>query len=54
MRTAASVGMATSPITPEKAARITIIHRPEQIAAHLLRPPTVWFRAVWPTEPPTG
>ena len=52
--TAASVGMATSPTTPEKATRMTSIHRPEKIAAHRLRAPTVRLRAVWPTEPPTG
>ncbi len=54
MRIAPSVGMATLATSPEKAARITSIHTPDQISAHRVRAPALLLSAVWPTEPPTG
>jgi hypothetical protein len=54
MRTAASVGNATPPTAPANATRIASIQSPEKIAAHLVRAPAVTFKAVCPTDPPTG
>ena len=33
---------------------MTSIQMPEKIAAHRVVAPELVFRAVWPTEPPTG
>ena len=52
--TAASVGMATVPTTPENASRMIAIQMPAKIAAQRSRAPAATLRAVWPTEPPTG
>ena len=46
--------MATRPTTPESRARISNIHRPEKIDAHLEVAPAERFSAVCPTGPPTG
>ena len=54
IRTAASVGIATCPTTPENATRISSIQIPDQIEAQRLRAPAARFSAVCPTEPPTG
>ena len=54
IRIAASVGIATTPTIPANKARITSIQMPEKIDAHRPRVPALTFRAVWPTEPPTG
>ena len=54
MRMAPRVGTAIFATSPEKMARMTSIHTPDQIAAHRVRPPTVTLSAVWPTEPPTA
>ena len=54
MSTAERVGSATLATTPENAARIAIIHRPDQIDAQRVLAPAATFKAVWPTEPPTG
>jgi hypothetical protein len=50
MRMAPSVGMATLATSPEKRARITSIHMPDEIAAQRVRPPALTFSAVWPTS----
>ncbi len=50
MSTAASVGIATTPTTPENATRITSIQIPEKIDAHRSTAPALTLRAVWPTD----
>ena len=52
--TAARVAITTWPTSPDRAIRMTAIHRPAKIAAHRLRAPAETLSAVWPTEPPTG
>ena len=54
IRTAASVGIATCPTTPENTTMISSIQMPDQIEAQRLRAPAARLSAVCPTEPPTG
>ena len=52
--TAARVGIATTPTTPDSATRITSIQIPAKIEAQRSTAPALTLIAVWPTEPPTG
>ena len=54
MSTAPNVGMATMPTRPDSATRTTSIHSPANTDAQRLRAPADTFRAVDPTDPPTG
>jgi hypothetical protein len=46
--------MTTRPTTPDSRARMRSIHRPEKMEAQRERAPAARFRAVCPTDPPTG
>ena len=52
--TAANVDITTAPTRPEKSRSSTAIHMPRKIEAHRPAAPAERFKAVWPTEPPTG
>ena len=52
--TAASVGIGTSPTTPDNATRMSSIQMPAKIDAHRLLAPAATFSAVLLTDPPTG